>query len=331
MKIGLVYDLKSDYGIEKNDITYEDFSTMSEMEGIQQELELLGYSVEMIGSPNNFTTKILNGFKGKYDLIMNFAEGFASRNRESLVPATCELLNIPYTFSDSHAMNITLDKHQTLVFAEHLGINVPHGFLFNTDLYKINDIEFLLKKYNMKFPIVCKPNYEGTSMGITLAKNINELQDAVTYLISIYHEPIRCDEYIAGREIAVPILGSGQNAKTLGIVEYQKLDGTPMDFYTSKYKKHGCHKTIFADYGAEINSRIEETALLIHRSIPCYDLSRIDMRLKNGVPYLLEVTPLPDMTRNSTIERCAIEAGLSFGELLNRIIYSALERYKNTT
>lgn len=328
MKIGLVYDLKSDYGIDRDDIRFEDFSTMSEIEGLQKELEMLGHGVKMIGSPNNLAMELLHGFPEKYEIIMNFAEGFSSRNRESLVPAACELFHIPYTFSDCHAMNITLDKHQTLLFAEHLGIHVPRGFLFDPDIHVINDIDDLIEKYKITFPVVCKPNYEGTSMGITLAKNIDELHQAIKYLISIYHEAIRCDEYIEGREIAVPIIGSGQRAQILGIVEYQKLDGTPMDFYTSKYKSHGCHKTIFADYGSKINKRIEETALLIHRSIPCYDLSRIDMRLKNGIPYLLEVTPLPDMTRGSTIEKCAAKSGLSFGEILNEILDSALERFK---
>ncbi|RHD05870.1 D-alanine--D-alanine ligase family protein [Roseburia inulinivorans] len=327
MKIGITYDLKSDYGIEQTNITFEDFSTMSEIEGIQQELEQLGHSVYMIGSPEHFMLELQNGIYKQYDMIMNFAEGFASRNREALVPAACEMFHIPYTCSDSHAMNLTLDKHQTLLFAKYLGINVPQGFLYDSTIHKINELDPFLEKYRMAFPIVCKPNYEGTSMGITLVKNSIELQEAVNYLSSIYHEPIRCDEYIPGREIAVPILGSGENARVIGIVEYQKPDGSPMDFYTHKYKRHGFHKTIFADYGKEINSRIEETALLIHRSIPCYDLSRIDMRLNNGVPYLLEVTPLPDMTRKSTFERCAAKIGLTFGELLDNIISSALERY----
>lgn len=328
MKLGITYDLKSDYGIEQTDIKYEDFSTMSEIEGIQQELEQLGHSVYMIGSPEHFILELQTGIYKQYDMVMNFAEGFSSRNRESLVPATCEMFHIPYTFSDSHTMNLTLDKHQTLLFAKYLGINVPQGFLYDPIIHKIHELDFFLKKYRVTFPIVCKPNYEGTSMGITLVKNKLELQQTVTYLSSIYHEPIRCDEYIPGQEIAVPILGSGKNAHVMGIVEYQKPDGSPMDFYTHKYKRHGSHKTIFADYEEKIKSRIEEAALLIHRSIPCYDLSRIDMRLNNGVPYLLEVTPLPDMTRKSTFERCAAKMGLTFGDLLNDIISSALERYK---
>lgn len=328
MKVGIVYDLKTDYGIVQSNIEFNDFSTMNEIEGIQQELKRLGYSVHMIGSPVNFVKKLKSGEFKKYDIVMNFAEGFASRNREALIPATCELFHIPYTFSDSHAMNLTLDKHQTLLFAKDLGIHVPHGFLYDPSLHKVEDINLLVEKYKMTFPIVCKPNYEGTSMGIILAENCLALQKAITHLLSIYHEPLRCDEYISGREIAVCVLGTGEAAHIIGVVEYQKLDGSPMDFYTHEYKRHGCHKTIFANYDEKTNALIKDIALLIHRSIPCYDLSRIDMRLNNGIPYLLEVTPLPDMTRNSTFEKCAAKLGLSFGDLLNNIIISALERFR---
>ncbi len=327
MKIGIVYDLKEDYGIDRFDINFEDFSTLSEMQNIRNELEILGYNATLIGSPVRFAELITSNMYSQYDLIMNFSEGFASRNREALVPAVCELFDIPYTFSDNHAMTLTLDKHQTLLFAESLGIKTPRGFLFNPDVDNIDDVPFMLESYNISFPIVCKPNYEGTSMGITLTHSCKELKKALIYLISLYNEPIRCDEYISGREIAVPIIGSGNDARIMGIVEYQKLDGSVMDFYTYKYKRHGHHKTILADYGKDINSHIEKTALSIHRNIPCYDLSRIDLRLKEGIPYLMEVTPVPDLTRKATFEKCANKMGLTYGDILNTVIESAINRF----
>jgi D-alanine-D-alanine ligase-like ATP-grasp enzyme len=68
-------------------------------------------------------------------------------------------------------------------------------------------------------------------------------------------------------------------------------------------------------------------ALLIHRSIPCYDLSRIDMRLMNGIPYLLEVTPIPALNAGSTFELCAAHHSISPTNLYQKIIESAMERY----
>jgi len=325
MKIGMIYDLKESYGIEDSNIYYEDFSTLSEIDGIKKSLESNGYETELIGSHNDFVKQIKDG-SFKSDLIFNMSEGFNSRNREALVPSTCELFKIPYTFSDSHTMNLTLDKHQTLLFAKDLGINIPNGFIYIPEYDSENDIEKKVKKYGLIYPLVCKPNYEGTSMGITIAKNIDELKQAITYLTAMYNEPIRCDEYIDGREIAVPIIGTGKNAECLSIVEYQTLEGDPIKFYTHQYKRHGAHKTIFADYGKKTNELIFETALTIHKNIPCYDLSRIDMRLYNGKPYLLEVTPLPDLTRNTTFERSAKRKGISFDEITKLIVESSISR-----
>lgn len=326
MNVGIVYDLKEDYGINKEDITYKDFSALSEMQGVHDALQKFGHDAELIGSPEMFSRLVQKKQHEKYDIIMNFSEGFRSRNRESLIPALCELYQIPYTFSDCHGMDLTLDKYQTLLFAKALGLYIPESFLFVPTLHTWKDLPGLAKK--LHFPIVCKPNYEGTSMGITLVYCMKELKNTIEKLIEIYRQPILCSDYISGHEIAVPIIGTGNCAKILSIVEYQNLDGSPIEFYTSEKKEHGCHKRIFADFGDVINKRIESHALRIHKAIPCFDLSRIDLRLRDGIPYLLEVTPLPDMTRNSTLEKSALRCGYTYEELLNYIIISALERYK---
>lgn len=326
MNLGIVYDLREDYGIDKEDITYKDFSVLSEIQGIYDALQKFGHNAELIGSPKMFSRLVQERQHENYDIIMNFCEGFRSRNRESLIPALCELYQIPYTFSDCHAMNLTLDKYQTLLFAKSIGLNIPESFLFIPNFHTWQDLSNLVQK--LHFPIVCKPNYEGTSMGITLVYCMEDLKKTIEKLVEVYRQPILCSDYIDGHEIAVPIIGTGDHARILGIVEYQKLDGSPIEFYTSEQKEHGCHKRSFADFGEIVNKRIELHALHIHRAIPCFDLSRIDLRLRKGIPYLLEVTPLPDMTRNSTFEESALRCGYNYGELLNYIIISAIERYK---
>jgi D-alanine-D-alanine ligase len=231
MHIGMVYDLKEDYGIDNDDISYCDFSNLIEMQHIQQLLEQLGHFVSMVGSPMDFTNEIQNKSYKKYDLIFNFAEGFKSRNRESLVPALCELFKIPYTFSDCHAMDLTLHKHQLLLFAENLGIAIPKGFLFIPDVHNQSYIQQKCKELNLCFPIVSKPNREGTSMGLAFSSSLQELISNVEKTVYTYQQEVRCDEYITGHEIAVPILGSGQKANALGFVEYQKHDGSAIEHY----------------------------------------------------------------------------------------------------
>lgn len=327
MKVGIVYDIKEDYQID-SDVNYCDFSNLYEMQHIQNLLEARGHYVKMIGAPCKFANWIKTGHAEELDIIMNFGEGFDSRNRESIVPALCEAYQIPYTFSDCFAMNLTLHKHHTLLFAESIGLHTPKGFLYIPEVDgRSNDaITRQFYSLNMQFPVVCKPNREGTSMGLSFVYSLDELYHAVHKIAENYHQEVRCDEYIKGHEIAVPILGTGEDARTLGIVEYQKTDGSCMDYYTTEMKQHGKHKTVYTSFGDKIDKKIIEAALKIHNSIPCYDLSRIDMRLKEGIPYILEVTPLPGLNPGSTFELCANKNGLSYSDLFEEILQSAMRR-----
>lgn len=323
----MVYDLKEDYGIDKQNITYCDFANLVEMQHIQNILEEIGCFVTMIGSPIDFSKEIQNGNYKNYNLIFNFAEGYQSRNRESLVPALCESYGIPYTFSDCHAMDLTLHKHQLLLYAESMGLTIPKGFLFIPEIHDQSYIKKACIEMNLSFPIVSKPNREGTSMGLSFSSSLKELVDNVLRTTNLYQQEVRCDEYIDGHEIAVPILGTGENAQVLGIVEYQEKDGSPMRHYTTYAKESKNHKTVYQSFGFDIDNKVVNDALLIHRSIPCYDLSRIDMRLRNGIPYLLEVTTIPALNPGSTFEFCANKRGLSPTDLYRMIIASAMERY----
>ena len=328
MKIGIVYDLKEDYGIDAQDLDFCDFSNLLEIQHIRQVLERCGHYVDLIGSLRNFALHIKDISHFRYDIILNFSEGYKSRNRESIVPALCEAYDIPYTFSDSHAMDLTLHKHQMFLFAKSLGIDTPRGFVFIPWLHSLDIIPKLVKQQSLSFPMISKPNHEGTSMGLKISYCLDELMHNVEKTVIKYQQEIRCDEYIDGYEIAVPILGTCEHAHCLGIVEYQQLNTRPIEYFSTTLKSKGMHKTIFQHFSDDIDKKIIDTALLIHRSIPCYDLSRIDMRLKNGIPYLLEVTPLPSMNPGSTVEMCASRKGYSPEMLYEEIIESALGRYR---
>ena len=327
MRIGLVFDIKEDYKIDVDDISFLDFNYLSDMEYLQRNLELEGHVVIPVGSPKEFARLLRNNELPPIDIIMNFGEGFLSRNREGIVPALCEINSIPYTGSDAFAMVLTLDKHLTLLFAESIGLHTPNGFLFQSNLNTLEDLKYLMQQNKMDFPIVVKPNREGTSMGLYRANNHNELRNAVNTVVVQYKQDVRCDTYIGGNEIAVPIIGTGDKAYALGIVEYCELDGSIMPFYTSEKKEHGNHKTLLKSFGTSIDEKIISAALKIHRSLRCCDISRIDMKLWNDTPFLLEVTPIPAMIRGGTFEMCARKQGMTYGALLNKIIYSALERY----
>ena len=164
-------------------------------------------------------------------------------------------------------------------------------------------------------------------MGLAIATCKDELMEAVDRIVKTYRQEVRCDVYIGGHELAVPILGTGTEARALGIVEYCELDGGIMPFYTAEKKEHGNHRTEWRTFGNKLDQMIMETALRAHRGFQCCDLSRIDLKLYHDTPYLLEITPIPSMNRGGTFEFCAAQHGMSYADLLTAIINSALRRY----
>lgn len=330
MRVGLIFDIREDYGILADDVTFCDFNYLSDMQHLQNTLEEAGHYVLPIGTPKKFASMLRNNELGNLDIIMNFGEGFLSRNREGIVPALCEIYGIPYTGSDAFSMVLTLDKHMTLLYAESLGIHTPKGFLYQPQFHTLDELEPLAHHAKITYPIVVKPNREGTSMGISLVKSKEEFISAVELIVRTYHQEVRCDAYISGNELAVPVLGTGAKARALGIVEYCEWDGSIMPFYTTEKKEHGNHQTVFRTFGPEIDQRITDMALRVHRGFQCCDLSRIDLKLQDGIPYLLEITPIPAMNRGGTFEYCAAQQGMSYADLLNAVLASALCRYSPT-
>lgn len=330
MRVGLVFDIREDYGIQADDVTFCDFNYLSDMQHLQNTLESAGHYVLPIGAPKEFARMIRAGKLDNIDIIMNFGEGFLSRNREGIVPALCEIYGIPYTGSDAFAMVLTLDKHMTMLYAESMGIHTPKGFLYQPQFHTLDELEKLASRAGITYPIVVKPNREGTSMGLSLVKTKDELIRAVDNIVQTYRQEVRCDAYIGGHELAVPILGTGAEAQALGIVEYCEQDGGIMPFYTAEKKEHGNHQTVLRTFGANIDKKITDMALRVHRGFQCCDISRIDLKLYEEIPYLLEVTPIPAMNQGGTFEYCAAQKGMSYADLLNAVLESALGRYTTT-
>lgn len=227
IRIGVVFDLKEDYSYENENVEYMDFCYLSEVASAKKHIELSGHTVELIGSSKHLMRNIFD-IKGKFDLIYNIAEGFKSRNREGLVPAICELYEIPYTGTDAFGMSLSLHKYQTKLFVATLGVPVPNGYLYD---------KTLINKNVLSFPVVVKPDYEGSSMGLQLCHDYIELSEYMNDYGKRYKQDILVEEYIHGSELSVCILGSGKEAYIFCTVQYLAEHGCDIMLLTNDIKK----------------------------------------------------------------------------------------------
>ncbi len=324
MKVGLTYDLRDDYILEG--FTEEETAEMdsiSTIESLEETIISLGYEVERIGNIKSFVNRI--AAKESWDLIFNIAEGIYGLGREAQVPALADAYRIPYTFSDTIVLAVSLQKALTKRIVSDLGIATP-------DFYSVRSKE-AISNVRLPYPLFAKPVAEGTGRGITnksIINNPKELREVCLNLLETYHQPVLVERYLSGREFTVGIIGTGNNAEVAGVMEIVVNPSFDENVYGFKAKEL-CEK--FVEYKTVSSSIAEEAgkmALTIHRGINCRDASRVDLKCnEKGELEFLEINPLAGLNpSHSDLPILCTLSGIKYQDLINRIIESAKERIK---
>jgi D-alanine-D-alanine ligase len=269
------------------------------------------------------------------DLVFNMAEGLIGPNRESHIPAICEMLGIPYTGSDPLTLGICLDKSRAKEILSY---------------YKIPTAPFWVVEngfgisLGVKLPAIVKPLHEGSSKGIkdnAVVRTRAELKDRVREIRALYKEPVIIEQFLTGREFTVGVLGNPPNLEILPIVEIDLSQlppgANPVYSYEAKWVWDKPEKPleIFhcpADISLDLKSRIEDIVRKTVEVLRIRDWARIDIRLdERGEPNILEVNPLPGVLPNpednSCLPKAARTAGYSYSALLHRVVDAAATRY----
>ncbi len=314
MKIGITYEVKEDFVNQEDDyyIDFEPFETITRLKSI---FEMHGHEVQLIKEGLTLEQKI--SLIKSCDLIFNYCEGYKSRNREALLPAILEKLGKPYVGSDAFANALTTSKSHTKVIAKHLGIKTPEWI----EVYKGR----IYKDKNMAFPRIVKPNREGNSGGLYLVNSIEEQSLIVEKLSKIYDE-LLIEEFIDGREITVPVIGSDENADALVVIETLTSSGRPLSVYSREEKADDTHIKVIAGLDSKTEEKIKNDSLKLYTYLKCADYARLDYKLVGNQPYFLEINLLPSLTVSSSFFVCAELIGMRFDQLIMKVLESALAR-----
>lgn len=328
MRIGIVFDLKEDYGIENEDADYHDFCFLSEAEAACKHLQLAGYDVFYIGNQFALLQRIKTNSLD-CDMIYNIEEGYKSRNREGIVPSICEAFGIPYTGTDAFGLSLSLHKYQTGCFVAANHILIPKSLLFTPALDDPGEIGARVAQMGMNYPLLLKPNHEGSSMGLKLVANSEHLKETVLDLSRRFQQEILVQEYISGKEISTCILGSGSDAYVYSTVEYITPDGRDIDLFTKQVKINGNHKMIPARLDQHTLQMMNAQALYCHRLMGLNDISRIDWRYstQRGQAYFIEATPLPELSEGTEFHWAAKNNHQPYSYVFSEIVRSAASRY----
>ncbi len=318
---------------EKSVDTYAEWDTWDTINAVKEAIERY-HNIIMIEADDSAYIKFK---ETKPDIVFNITEGFNGVSREAQVPAMLELLQIPYTGSDPLTLATCLDKARTKEVLSY---------------YKIPNAKFLLAgnleqavKCDLKYPLIVKPISEGSSKGIfssSFVKNKTELMKEVERILVEYHQAALIEEFLPGREFTVAVIGNGGDTVVLPIVEinYNEFpdDVTPIYSYEAKWILDTKENPLDvfscpANLNSGLESSIKKVVLDTYNILRCKDWSRIDVRLdENNIPHIIEVNPLPGILpnpeENSCFPKAARTAGISYNDMINRVLYSAAKRHK---
>ncbi len=295
-------------------------------------LQVLGHSIVTIAVHDRISDFLKAIDDAKADLVFNVCETFADDYRlEVNVAAVMELARVRFTGSGTHGLLLAQDKVLTKQLLEYHEVLTPNFVTFDGDTMEAFG--------RMTFPFIVKPARSDASIGIgkySVVNDWDELTKRVREIRKNFDDDAFAEEFIEGREVYVGVIGTPTRPEILPIVE---LDWGDWDNSVPKVSDRdvkfgpegeGKPRLVIAkNISSELRARIERSALMAFRALKIRDYARVDFRISNktNVPYVLEVNPNPYLEKDSELSMGGQERGISYNQLIARILESAASRY----
>ncbi len=325
LTIGLTFDLREEYLAEGySEEETAELDSPRTIAAIEEALLALGHRPVRVGHARRLMERLLAG--ERWDLVFNIAEGLYGYGREALVPALLDHYQVPYTFSDPLVMALTLNKATTKRVARDAGVPTP-DFVVIERPAEARDVRLPL-------PLFAKPIAEGTSKGIgpsSILRRREDIEPVCRDLLDRFRQPVLLEGLLPGRELTVGVLGEGEGARALGVLEVLLQPGADAGVYSYRNKEH--FETL-VDYrladpegDPEVAAAVE-VALAAWRALGCRDAGRVDLRsTADGQPQLIEINPLAGLhPERSDLPILCARSGMPYGELIGAIVEAARRR-----
>ena len=319
LRVGLAFNMKriDSHGDDRE----AEYDSPHTIQALTTAIESHGHTVVPLEATADFPRALMTS---NVDVVFNIAEGISGRNREAQVPNLCEVLGIPYTGSDSATLSICLDKALSKRMLR--DIPTPAFQLLITGREKLRPF---------RYPVIVKPNAEGTSKGITSKSVVDDetqVREIAREIIEKYGQPALVEEYIVGREFTVGMLGE-RRPRVLPPMEVVFLEPSERAVYDyackqdwPKHVRYECPANLTKD---ELRL-MEKVSRSTFMTLGCRDVARVDLRLTaDGKVYVIEVNPLPGLTPDYS-DLCLIAKGarIDYRSLIGEILSSGIKRWR---
>ncbi|OZA14938.1 MAG: D-alanine--D-alanine ligase [Polynucleobacter sp. 24-46-87] len=252
----------------------------------------------------------------KFDRIFISLHG--RYGEDGMIQGLLELLGLPYTGSGVLASALAIDKIATKLVWLSSGLSTPEFQELKAD----SDWNAVVK--HLGLPLIVKPAHEGSSLGLTKVKSVDELPAAYR-LAAGMDKKVIAETCIVGDELTCPLVGFGADAEALPVIKIIPPEAN-YDFH-NKYFSDETKYLCPTDLAPEVNQAVQELALAAYRALGCRTWGRADVMLdkQTGKPYLLEMNTSPGMTSHSLVPMAAKAAGVEYAELVLWVISQTLK------
>lgn len=278
-------------------------------------LKKQGYNVIMMDLKDDLIAALK---KEKVDIVFIALHG--RFGEDGCVQGMLEVANIPYTGSKVLASALAMNKLAAKRIFDACGIPTPRYLEINQQSDLKKEAEKIRRIF--PFPLVVKPISEGSSLGVSIIKEEDDLEKVLERTIKDYRN-VFIEEFIKGKEVTVGILGRDEDLQALPILEL--VPRKEFYDYEAKYTRGMTDFILPARLPKALYQKTQETALAAHRALGCYGFSRVDIIVSSAdhIPYVHEVNSIPGLTELSDLPAEAAHAGISFDELVLKILESA--------
>lgn len=235
---------------------------------------------------------------------------------DGTVQGMLELAGIPYTGAGVLGSALGMDKPMFRKVARQAGIPTPEYLVLNQRESKNK----IWRKF--KLPVVVKPSAQGSSVGVTIVRRKKDLNKALKKAFS-FGPRVIVDEYFSGLEVTCGVLG---NEKPIALPVVEIVPKKEFFDYEAKYDAAKCDEIVPARISKNLTKQVQDLAIRVFKAIDCRGFGRVDMIISKGKPHVLEINTIPGLTPVSLFPKEAAAAGISYSELLDRLIELALEK-----
>ncbi len=329
MKIAVIYNYESNAVINLFGTPNRERYGLKTIKAITNALKQGGHQVKSFEGDKNIIAN-LEGFMPaviageRPGLVFNLSYGIQGKARYTHIPGILEMIGVPYLGSSPDTHAIALDKVVTKMVLRQRGLPTPDFDVLDTPDSPVAE--------SLRYPLIVKPRSEAVSYGLKIVHDERELREGVAAIYQAFKQPTLVEEYIAGREINVGLLGN-DSPEALPPVELDFGEGAPIFSFEDKTHTSGRNigKLCPAPLTEEQTQTVTGLAVRAFRELGCLDCARVDFRMDaEGNFYILELNSMASLGQGGSYVHAAATIGLDFEALANRMVDVATQRYFGT-